>query len=201
MSKSLGEKIRKRLGAFAAALENRESISERFTCRTIKLQLEPQSYGPQQVKGTRKLLGVSQAIFAQFLGVSVKSVSAWEQARRIPVTWHAALWMKSATIHGTGRNGFARVPCARYRYSLHRRSLSPYQFPCFISAVTSTVSLDSETPPILTWMPIAVKKPLPLDRLPRCGHFERGGVPTWGGSEGAELKHHPLAGRVRIGRR
>ena len=84
MSKSLGEKIRKRLGAFAAALENHESISARFTCRTIKLQLEPQSYGPQQVKEIRKLLGVSQAIFAQFLGVSVKAVSAWEQGAKNP---------------------------------------------------------------------------------------------------------------------
>ena len=80
MSNSLGEKLQRRLGAFAAALENHESVSERFTCRTIKLQLEPRSYGPRQVKGTRKLLGVSQAIFAQFLGVSVKAVSAWEQA-------------------------------------------------------------------------------------------------------------------------
>jgi putative transcriptional regulator len=84
MSKSLGEKIRKRLGAFAAALENREAISERFTCRTIKLQLEPQAYNPQQVKGTRQLLGVSQAIFARFLGVSVKAVSAWEQGAKTP---------------------------------------------------------------------------------------------------------------------
>ena len=84
MSRSLGEKICKRLGAFAAVLENHESISERFTCRTIKLQLQPQSYGPQQVKETRKLLGVSQAIFAQFLGVSVKAVSAWEQGAKNP---------------------------------------------------------------------------------------------------------------------
>jgi len=84
MSRTLGEKLRQRLGAFAEALENQESISERFTCRTIKLQLEPKSYGPQQVKATRKLLGASQAIFAQFLGVSVKAVSAWEQGAKTP---------------------------------------------------------------------------------------------------------------------
>jgi putative transcriptional regulator len=36
------------------------------------------------VKQTRALLGASQAVFANFLGVSVKTVRAWEQGVNTP---------------------------------------------------------------------------------------------------------------------
>ena len=84
MARSIGEKITKRLAAFVEALEKDEKISERFTCRKIELDLQPQPYGPELVKQTREVLGVSQALFAHFLGVSVKSVSAWEQGKKTP---------------------------------------------------------------------------------------------------------------------
>ncbi len=41
MARSIGEKIVKRLGAFAETLEKSDSISERFTCRQITLDLQP----------------------------------------------------------------------------------------------------------------------------------------------------------------
>ena len=84
MARSIGEKIVKRLGAFAETLEKSDSISERFTCRQITLDLQPEPYNPGLVKSTRETLGVSQALFAQFLGVSVKSVSAWERGTKVP---------------------------------------------------------------------------------------------------------------------
>ncbi len=68
---------------FTDALEKGE-VLERFTCRQIKLQLEPTHYNSELVKKTRKVLGVSQTLFARFLGVSPKTVRAWEQGINIP---------------------------------------------------------------------------------------------------------------------
>ena len=81
---SLGNKIVRRLKGFVEATENGEDLLQRFTCRTIRLQLEPQQYTPELVKSTRDLLGASQAIFAQFLGVSVSAVQDWEQGHKPP---------------------------------------------------------------------------------------------------------------------
>ena len=80
----LGKRIVKRLAAFADVLEKEEIITQRFTCRRVEIQLEPERYDPEKVKETRKQLGASQAIFAQFLGVSTKSVAAWEQGSKTP---------------------------------------------------------------------------------------------------------------------
>lgn len=81
---SVGNKITGRLKGFVDAVENGEDVSTRFTCRTIRLQLEPQEYNPSLVKQTRKILGASQAIFAQFLGVSASAVQDWEQGEKPP---------------------------------------------------------------------------------------------------------------------
>ncbi|MBX3423420.1 MAG: hypothetical protein KF752_17825 [Pirellulaceae bacterium] len=55
-----------------------------FTCRRLVLNLEPQEYTPEQVKATRKILQLSQALFAEFLGFSRNSVCAWEQGKKSP---------------------------------------------------------------------------------------------------------------------
>lgn len=81
---SVENEIIKRPKEFTEALERGEVITECFTCRKIELDLQPQAYTPELVKKTRKLLGASQAVFALFLGVSVKAVRAWEQGRNIP---------------------------------------------------------------------------------------------------------------------
>jgi putative transcriptional regulator len=81
MKESVGKKIIEGLKEFTEALENNESIAEKFTCRKVTLNLFPVPYSPKAVKSTRKLLMVSQGIFAQFLGVSPKTVCAWEQGR------------------------------------------------------------------------------------------------------------------------
>ena len=81
---SVGAKIIEGLREFTEALEKDESITERFTCRTVMLDLLPMTYGPEAVRATRRLLRASQGIFAQFLGVSPKSVSAWEQGVNPP---------------------------------------------------------------------------------------------------------------------
>jgi putative transcriptional regulator len=81
---SVGAKILEGLREFTEALEKEEPLAERFTCRTIMLDLLPVAYGPEAVKATRRLLRTSQGIFAQFLGVSVKTVRAWEQGTNAP---------------------------------------------------------------------------------------------------------------------
>ena len=63
---------------FLDDLKNNVPIKAKYTCRRLVLDLEPQSYGPAEVRATRLLLRVSQALFAQFLGVSPKTVRAWE---------------------------------------------------------------------------------------------------------------------------
>ncbi len=81
---SVGGKIVQRLRRFAEALETNDTIPQRFTCRTIKLNLEPKPYNPKRVKEAREALKASQAIFAQFLGVSVSAVRDWEQGAKSP---------------------------------------------------------------------------------------------------------------------
>jgi DNA-binding transcriptional regulator YiaG len=82
--KSVGSKIVNRLKGFVEAAESGEDMLQRFTCRTIRLQLEPQEYSPELVKSTREILGASQAIFSQFLGISTSAVQDWEQGLKPP---------------------------------------------------------------------------------------------------------------------
>ncbi len=72
------------LETFADSLEAGEDITQQFNCRKVVLDLQLAPYNRKLVKATRKILGASQAIFAQFLGVSVKTVSAWEQGKKEP---------------------------------------------------------------------------------------------------------------------
>jgi len=81
---SIAEQIIEGLREFTEALENEEVVSERFTCRKFELDIKPQSFDPEKVKETRKLLRASQTVFALFLGVSVRAVRSWEQGRQEP---------------------------------------------------------------------------------------------------------------------
>lgn len=84
MRQSVGDKITSRLQSFVTALKNGEVLEGRFNSRTVELDLEPKEYGPKEVKEVRMLLGVSQALFAKFLGVKIKTVQAWEQKQGTP---------------------------------------------------------------------------------------------------------------------
>lgn len=77
--KSIGSRIVERLTRFTQTLERGDDLSKRFTCREITLDLPTGRYGAALVRKTRAQLGVSQALFAQFLGVSLGAVRAWEQ--------------------------------------------------------------------------------------------------------------------------
>jgi putative transcriptional regulator len=59
-------------------------VEEKLTVRTVKLDLVPHAYRPDEVLRTRELLNVSQDVFAQLLGVSSRTVRSWEQGDRPP---------------------------------------------------------------------------------------------------------------------
>jgi putative transcriptional regulator len=84
MRPSVADRLVSRLQGFTKALENKEAVSKRFTCRKVELKLRPEPYDPSLVKRTRRILNASQPIFAKFIGVSVRTVRAWEQGEIPP---------------------------------------------------------------------------------------------------------------------
>lgn len=71
------------LTEFTEALQN-DTVAKTLTSRQIKLDLAPARYDAKRVKETRGILKVSQALFAKFLGVSAKTIRAWEQGNSEP---------------------------------------------------------------------------------------------------------------------
>jgi DNA-binding transcriptional regulator YiaG len=55
----------------------------RLTVRTVEV-VEPSAYDAKAVRRTRRSLNLSQALFAQLLGVSGALVRAWELGSRAP---------------------------------------------------------------------------------------------------------------------
>lgn len=53
--------------------------------REVTLSIRPVStFTPQEIKAIRNSTGLTQVLFAGFLGVSVKTVEAWEAGRNHP---------------------------------------------------------------------------------------------------------------------
>lgn len=71
------------LEGLAHDLKGNDELPDKYTFRRLVLDLDPQMYGPDEVRATRKLLKASQSLFAQFLGVSPKTVRAWEQGKKV----------------------------------------------------------------------------------------------------------------------
>jgi putative transcriptional regulator len=118
MKTSFGQSVVEGLTELAETLEKGSALSEKFTCSRVVLELEPTPYDPALVRATRRLLGASQAVFAQFLGVSVKTVQAWERGtntpsdmacrfldeiRHAPAYWRGRL--KAVIVRKSGRAG------------------------------------------------------------------------------------------------
>ncbi len=66
------------------------------------MDIQPSTYDAQTILAVRQLLGASQAIFAQFLGVSPNTVRSWEQGTKTPqgiacrlldeIRWNPEYW-------------------------------------------------------------------------------------------------------------
>ncbi len=55
-----------------------------LTVREVRVVIKPRQYKAREVRATREALGVSQAIFAQFLGTSLNTIRSWERGARHP---------------------------------------------------------------------------------------------------------------------
>jgi DNA-binding transcriptional regulator YiaG len=61
-----------------------EPPDKRYTVRHLALDLEPGDYSPDKVRATREVFGLSQLLFARFLGVDVSALRHLEQGIRSP---------------------------------------------------------------------------------------------------------------------
>jgi DNA-binding transcriptional regulator YiaG len=73
-------------------------IEQRSTVRRVKLVLTPRTFGPSEVKRIRAMVGVSQPIFSEFLGIDVNTVRSWEQG----AACHRG-WRRSRPLLSTGK--------------------------------------------------------------------------------------------------
>jgi putative transcriptional regulator len=75
------------VAAFEEAIEAMRAgkpLEETFSVRYYPAAFLPRPYGPSDVRRVRDLVGMSQAVFARFLGVSANTVRSWEQGTRPP---------------------------------------------------------------------------------------------------------------------
>lgn len=78
---TLGSQIVRDLKKLNAVVASGEGVCDKFTCNRVILNLQPRDYTPEMVKEIRRTLRMSQAIFAQFLGVSPSTIKSWEQGQ------------------------------------------------------------------------------------------------------------------------
>ena len=81
---SLGAEIVEGLTDLCEHMESGRPVEEKFTVRTVALDLKPQEYEADDVKLVRRSLNVSQGVFAQILATSVECIENWEQGLQKP---------------------------------------------------------------------------------------------------------------------
>jgi DNA-binding transcriptional regulator YiaG len=81
---SVPQQVLERLREMAEFATSGEPPEKRYTVRHLTLDLEPGDYTPDQVRATREVFGLSQPLFAKFLGVEVSALRHWEQGIRSP---------------------------------------------------------------------------------------------------------------------
>ena len=82
--RTFGQELIERLQEFVETLESGADIEKTFRCHRVEVDGESPPAAPQVVKQTRKMVGASQAAFAQFLGVSAQTLREWEQGANEP---------------------------------------------------------------------------------------------------------------------
>ena len=89
LEKRVGQELLGRLERFTEQLDSIQEPSELskiLTVRKVKLNLRPTEFEASDVKEVRRLLGVSQPVFADFIGMSVGAVRDWEQGVTKPTS-------------------------------------------------------------------------------------------------------------------
>ena len=95
---SVGAEILEALEEIRDALKSGEPLERRFTVRSYRFDFAARDYGPDDVRSVRQLLGLSQPLFADFLGVDASTVRSWEQGTRPPSTI-ARRFMDEVTVN------------------------------------------------------------------------------------------------------
>jgi putative transcriptional regulator len=72
------------LAGFRDALRDRVPLETRYTVRQVIAVEPPPPLTPAEVRGIRESLGLSQPVFADFLGTSPSTVRSWEQGQKPP---------------------------------------------------------------------------------------------------------------------
>ena len=72
------------LHAVCDAIEAGVAMERVATVRTYQIDLTLPTLSPGDVRLIRESLGLSQALFADFLGISLAAVRSWEQGQREP---------------------------------------------------------------------------------------------------------------------
>lgn len=81
---SFGDELVGRMKKIAEAFESGEPLETNFTIRRVEVAWSPKAYRPEDAKRIRDLLGVTQVVFARYLGVSPNAVRGWEQGTAKP---------------------------------------------------------------------------------------------------------------------
>jgi DNA-binding transcriptional regulator YiaG len=76
---TVGQLMVESLNELADDLKAGVDITKAYSCRNVTLEPKAESISPARIIQARKILGVSQTLFADFLGFSANSVRAWEQ--------------------------------------------------------------------------------------------------------------------------
>jgi putative transcriptional regulator len=123
--KRVGARIIEGLTEFTEALESGAPLERVLTGHTVKLDLKPGRYTPHQVRAIRRLIGASQFVFAEYIGVAVATVRAWEQGTNRPSGAAARLMdeIRSDPAHWRARLRAAAFPHARGRDTKSKRTL------------------------------------------------------------------------------
>ena len=72
------------LAGFRDALRDRIPLETRYTVRQVVVVEPPPPLTPAEVRGVRESLGLSQPVFADFLGASPSTIRSWEQGQKPP---------------------------------------------------------------------------------------------------------------------
>jgi putative transcriptional regulator len=83
MSK-IGREIITALRELNAVARSGEPLGDHFTIRTYAIPPAPSEFDGPAIRDVRERYGMSQALFAGFLCVSIDTVRSWEQGRRKP---------------------------------------------------------------------------------------------------------------------
>lgn len=76
---SLGQRIIAGLDSLQECLESGQKLEDRFVVRKVLVNIKPPEFSGAKVRRMRGRMGMSQAVFAQVLAVSPKTVELWER--------------------------------------------------------------------------------------------------------------------------